>query len=170
MKATIAILTVLVLGNLFFSGYLFSKKEGKTGYVYVEKLYDGYKGKSDIEKDLKAIENKQHNILDTLKLEITALEAQVANGNKQAANMAEMKKGNYTRLVQEFSEYNTVESQKHVQELLKQINEYVKDYGEEKGYSYVFGATGNGSLMYAAKGDDLTEEVAQYINKKYEGK
>lgn len=162
------IIGVLLLGNIFFSGYLFYKNDKKTGYVYVEKLYDAYNGKSDIEKDLKAIENRQHNILDTLKLEITALEAAV--GNKDALGLAQTKRGNYTRLVQEFSEYNTVESQKHVQELLKQINEYVKDYGEEKGYIYIFGATGNGSLMYAAKGDDLTEDVSKYINKRYEAK
>lgn len=146
----------------------------KTGYVYLEKIYDNYKGKTDIERDMKAIENKQKNILDTLKFEIIDLDAKSrslkAGGYKQVVERLQIKKADYERLVKEFSKYNSEESQKQVSELLKQINQFIKDYGDKNDYDFIFGAVGNGSLMYAKEKNDLTEDVSKYVNQRYEGK
>jgi len=49
------------------------------------------------------------------------------------------------------------------------LNQYIKEYGESKQYKVVLGTQGNGNVMYAQKGIDITAEVLIYSNEKYEG-
>lgn len=56
------------------------------------------------------------------------------------------------------------EDQKMTQTVINDINDFVKSYGKEKGYRVILGATGNGSIMYAEDGADLTEEVLEQLN------
>ncbi|MBP7809087.1 MAG: OmpH family outer membrane protein [Bacteroidia bacterium] len=51
-----------------------------------------------------------------------------------------------------------------------QINQYVSDFGRQKNYSFIFGANGQGNLMFANKELDLTDEVVGYINNRYNDK
>ena len=159
---------------IFNTGWnIYNHFKPKTGYIYIEKVYDSFKGKREIEKELKSIEAKQNGVLDTLKLSITALEEK-RNGSSASEkaniqNQLDFKLKEYQRLVREFTNYNSEESQKHIDGLLKQINEYVKEYGKKNNYAYIFGAAGNGSLMYANETDDLSEDVIKFINKKYAG-
>jgi outer membrane protein len=55
-------------------------------------------------------------------------------------------------------------------EIWKQINHYIKEYGKDKHYDFIYGATGTGSLMYADSTLDLTVPLVKYINEKYAGK
>jgi len=34
-------------------------------------------------------------------------------------------------------------------------------------YTYIFGATGDGGLMYAKEGLDITAEITKFVNTKY---
>jgi hypothetical protein len=45
------------------------------------------------------------------------------------------------------------------QEILAEINTYIKQYGKEKGYDFILGATDNGNIVYAAEGKDITDDV-----------
>jgi outer membrane protein len=54
-------------------------------------------------------------------------------------------------------------------ELWKQINEYVQQFGKENHYKVILGANGTGSLMYSDKALDITPELTSYINSRYAG-
>lgn len=171
MLMIIAVVLSLCAGTL--SVYALTKCTNRTGYIYVESVYDGFNAKVKIEKDLKALENQQQTILDSLKSVILSDQQglDIAKGNSKLTLQTKLdgEYQNYERLLKQFSDYNTQESQKQTNKLLKQINQYVKDFGEENGYDYIFGASGNGTLMYAKDKRDITQEVLKYINKKYEG-
>jgi outer membrane protein len=62
------------------------------------------------------------------------------------------------------------EDQKMTQTVVNDINDYVKDYGKNHGHKIIFGAGGNGNIMYAADASDLTNEVLQGLNAQYEGR
>ena len=49
-------------------------------------------------------------------------------------------------------------------------NQYIKDYGIQNNYILIFGVSGQGNIMYANDGLDATEEVIEYVNKRYQGK
>ncbi|HEY9045500.1 MAG TPA: OmpH family outer membrane protein, partial [Ohtaekwangia sp.] len=50
------------------------------------------------------------------------------------------------------------EDAKMTQEVVTQINAYLKKYGEAKGYKIILAATQYGNLAYADEGLDITDE------------
>jgi len=65
------------------------------------------------------------------------------------------------------------ENQEKVSELnnqmFTQLNQYIKEYGDQHGYTYIFGTTSDGNIMYAKESEEITEKVRVFINKKYQG-
>jgi outer membrane protein len=63
------------------------------------------------------------------------------------------------------------EEQKFNQELNDDIYEFLKTYGKDKGYKLVLGYTrGNSSMLYGGEGLDVTSEILQGLNTKYQEK
>ena len=62
------------------------------------------------------------------------------------------------------------EDQKVTQTVINDINDFVKEYGKDKGYQIILGATGAGTIMYADEGTDLTPEILEKLNTSFEGK
>lgn len=62
------------------------------------------------------------------------------------------------------------EDQKMTQTVVNDINAYVKEYGKNHGHRIIFGAQGNGNIMYAKEGIDLTDKILEGLNKQYHGK
>ena len=66
------------------------------------------------------------------------------------------------------------EYQKHFtstvsEQVWERLNGYIIEYGQENNYEMIFGASGNGNIMYSKEGFDITEQVINYANEKYEG-
>lgn len=59
-------------------------------------------------------------------------------------------------------------SQQADQLLVKEVNEYLKQYGQHHQYEFILGATESGNIVYAAPGKDLTADVLQGLNKQYD--
>jgi len=55
-------------------------------------------------------------------------------------------------------------------EIWARINTYVQEFGHENDYSIIFGAAGNGSIMYSDSTVNITQDVLRYMNEKYDGK
>lgn len=65
----------------------------------------------------------------------------------------------------------TEQKNKDIESMIwKRLNPYLEDYGKEEGYQYIYGANGTGNVLYAAKEQDITEEVIKYVNKRYHDK
>jgi outer membrane protein len=69
-----------------------------------------------------------------------------------------------------FDGYSQELTMKYDEQILEQLSQYIKDYGFNNDYDYVFGATGDGNILYGAEPADITEEVIEYINASYQGK
>ena len=50
-----------------------------------------------------------------------------------------------------------------------QLNSYLQDYGSENGYDVIIGMKGDGNVMYASEAANITKDVIEYVNKKYQG-
>jgi outer membrane protein len=167
---TICFVLVLIISYLGYSRY----RQDKLGYVMNAELFEKYKGKKDMEKNLLDFQNKNRAFFDSLTLELKLQQnklrkGEVKNEEDQAA-IIQSKVNNYTRLYQEFQEENNKRTEEFETQTWNQINQYLKEFGKEKHYTIIYGATGNGSLMYADESKDLTKEVIEFINKKYEGR
>lgn len=55
------------------------------------------------------------------------------------------------------------------QQVWNRLNVYIKEYGLKNDFTYIFGTQGGGNVMYAKEALDVTEELLEYVNAKYEG-
>ena len=55
-------------------------------------------------------------------------------------------------------------------QILGQMTQYIKDFGNENGYDFIFGEDNTGTILYGKPTADITSEVIEFINQKYQGK
>ncbi|MFD2561879.1 OmpH family outer membrane protein [Aquimarina rubra] len=70
---------------------------------------------------------------------------------------------------QELRKMNEYFSKEVSQQVWNRLNQYIKEYGEANQYKIILGTQGNGNIMFAQDGIDITETVLEYANTKYEG-
>ncbi|HZK64303.1 MAG TPA: OmpH family outer membrane protein [Puia sp.] len=144
----------------------------KTAFIIIQDVYNGYDMKKEMEKKFNQTKDARQKILDSLAFELNILGKKVQDEHeKNPANLEQFKsrREEYLQRKQNSEEDNNQLSKQYDQEILTQLNQYVKDYGKENGYTYIFGNDGNGSLMYAKEGKDISKQVIEYINEKYKG-
>lgn len=132
---------------------LFFQQKEKTAYFYNQKVFDQFKGKLELEAKLKVQTERSKKQLDSLATLIQQGRRDLQAVYSENANHA-------AQLQQELSTRYTAD-------IWRYINEGVADFGKEKKYKYIFGASGNGSLMYADSVNDVTSDIVKYLNLKY---
>jgi outer membrane protein len=141
------------------------KSNERFAYVLTQKVFKEFEGTKELEKKVSKLQEKQKYILDSLTVEIKSLEA--AGGSPEKLNA---KKEVYNKVLSEFGRSNQEQDQQYTEALWKQINQYISEYGKEKGYAFIYGADGTGSIMYADSTLNVTEPLVKYMNGKYAGK
>jgi len=154
----------------------FLLSQPKTGYVDINKIYNDFDLKKELESKLKNVQQARKIILDSLGLKINLLSNAIKlnkSGEKEKAKKIEeyeAKRTEYLYKEKAFKEDNDRTSQQYSDQIWKQINQYVGDYGKEHSYTYIFGADGSGGMMYASEKSNITEEIKGYVNSKYKNK
>ena len=166
----ITALVIIIIALVGFNLYSLSTKP-KLAFVKNTELFAEFKGKQELEAKFTASGTEQQSMLDTLTMEIAALTNKLTEApeNQKLLEQKREKERLFMELKNRFLKNNDLQQQQYTESIWKQINQYVLEYGEKHQYDYVFGALGNGSLMYASNAKDITEDVLKYINKKYEG-
>lgn len=163
MGDSIKIVIGMILGGtLLFGINLFMQP--KQAYVSKEKLFADFTGKQELEAKLSYMRQRHKYILDSLSLELSALQT--------AATQPELfmkKRDFYLNIKEEFAIEDNQKSTEYTTQIWKQVRQYVKEYGDQQGYDFIFGLQQGGAVMYAKEGTDITEELTQFINRKYEG-
>lgn len=140
----------------------------KTAFVDNQRLFDAFEGKKELENRLEQASNQRKAALDSLGLQIQSMQ-QLAATDEQAATRLQGMLQRYQQMSQEQEGYYQYKSQEYTEAIWKQISQYAIEYGESSGYDYVYGIAGTGSLMYGKPHYDITDEVIDYINKRYAG-
>lgn len=147
-------------------------------YVDAIKLISSYKGMSDAKRNFKSRNETSKNNLDTLARE---LQLQVAKYERIKQTSTQKERQLMEALIQskqkQYLDYEQIvkeQYQKNEQELsiqiLKEVNDYVKEYGEKEGYTIILAATQAGTIAYGNKSYDITEEVLIGLNSQYKPK
>lgn len=147
------IVGLVVLSVLAAVSFIAQSGREKAAFVYNEQLFKAFKGKIELEKELRSLEVQNKRKLDSL-MDLPLSESNMA--------IIQNEKVRIETIIQEVSA-------KYTADIWKQINESVSVYGKEHGYDFIFGASGDGSLMYSRKTNDITEDVIMYINRRYDG-
>jgi outer membrane protein len=171
-KTNIIILIAIAL--LASIGWAFYQNQStpKTGYIIIQDVYNGFEMKKEIEKKFLQTKNMRDKILDSLTFELKML-AQKINGeqekNKSTVEQFNIKREEYLQRKKTFEEDNTALTKEYDQQILTQLNQYMKDYGESNHFAYVFGNDGNGALIYGKESLNITKEMIVYVNRRYKG-
>ncbi len=163
MKYNYLVLTInlIILGlllALFFRTEYAIDQADKKAYVINQEIYQAFHARTDLEKKLLSISQTNRQKLDSMKSLLLR-----NNGNESLKNA-------YEKAQLQFTHEEKTIAEQYQMDLWKQINEYVSQFGQERGYEFIFGATGDGNLMYANNAKNVTKELIQYMNDHYEDK
>jgi outer membrane protein len=147
---------LLVINLLLVTGiavYVAVTRE-KNAYILNQQVFNEFKGKQELEKQLSALRKAHKTWLDSVS-------SQIQNGDDAQIKVYQENAANFQLEENELSE-------KYTADIWQKINQYIATFGKENGYDFIFGASGNGSLMYAGDANNITEEVIIYLNSRYE--
>ncbi|MCH2044428.1 MAG: OmpH family outer membrane protein [Saprospiraceae bacterium] len=161
----LSLLSILV--SISIGLYLYSQLP-KTAYVESQTLFEAFDGKKELENQFKNDNGKKQAKLDSLSLQIQALQ-RIATQDNEAKNKMHLLQQQYQQLQQEYQGHYQYKSSEYTEAIWKQISQYTIEYGKANGYDYIYGVAGSGSLMYGKEEKNITKEVIKYINDKYAG-
>ena len=150
----------------------------KVAFVDNSKLLNDYQEKKDIEANLKgqisAYERKRDSISMAFQTEARAFDAQAKtlpqNVAQKKYNELMQKSQILQQHLQQEEQKIQMESQTQMDSLLSKVKKNIKEYGKQKGYTFILGANDGGSVLYGSEKKDITKEVTEYLNNQYKGK
>lgn len=167
MKKIILLITLVVC--------FASCEQEKTAFIDNTKLFNEYQEKIDIEARLKSKGEKYQKRVDSIS---RAFQAEKIDFSSKAESMPQKKaQEQYNAIMQKeqvLSQQLQIENQSLQQEsqakvdsLIKKVRAFVKDYGKKNQYSYIFGNTESGSVLYGQEAKDITDAVLKELNESY---
>jgi outer membrane protein len=153
-RESLIILNIALTAMILF--LLFSNRDNeRSGYILNSQVFEGFKGKKELEQKLTRLRAENTRYLDSLSLLVKN-------------NPSESVKSAFMQTQQQLMLKEQQVSAAYTEDLWKRINEYVLAYGKENKYDFIYGASGEGNLMYADESKNISLEVIEYMNKKYE--
>ena len=150
-------------------------KEVKTAYIDTSVLMKEYTEAKDLEAKYKAKgEEKGRQLqaeIDRFKQEASNFQAQAqANGQvwaQQKGAELQKKEQQLSYAQQALSQQLQQEGGAEMDSLVSGVKKFIKAYGKEKGYAYIYGTGEPASILYAEDKFDITKEIVKLLNDKY---
>jgi outer membrane protein len=147
----------------------------KTAYVDTSKLMSEYTEAKDIEAKYKA---KSEEMGKELEAEIARFKTEAASFQKNAQvngqAWAQQKGAELQKREQELqyaqqsiSQQLQQESGVEIDSVVSNVKKFIKTYGKEKGYSYIYGTGEAATILYAEDKYDITKDIIKLLNDKY---
>lgn len=173
MKKSIVIIAIAV--SLFACNKSAEVKEVKTAYVDTAKLFEEYTEAKDIQAKFKS---KSDEMSRELQQEMSRFKQDADYFQKNAqANGQEWAQKNGAALQQRQEKLQMAEQglARQLQQemgvesdsMISNVKKFIKTYGKEKGYTYIYGTNESGSILYAEDKFDITKEITKLLNDKY---
>lgn len=170
MKKSILSLAVILL--------LISCGQDKTAYVdNTVLIQDYYKMKSTearFEKKSQKLSEELESVADEFQKEVQEFQEGMnrmsTKDRERRQSELMQKQQRLQQRQQQKSQMLRQESDQAIDSLITEVKDLVAEYGEKRGYAYIFGSNESANIMYAKEGLDITEEVLKEINSSEENK
>ena len=161
------------MSSVTFINVFITSKNVKTAFVNLNTLYDNFLFKKELEKKLIKTQEERQFVLDKIKDKldscINKLEASIKKSESDIMTYKQLQDEYYLK-EKSLSDDRIAQASEYDKQVWLQINQFIKDYGVKQGYTYIYGATGSGNIMYADSTSNITDEVTIFINNMYESK
>lgn len=163
------LLVVLVAAGLT------SCNEQKTAYVDTTRLIQEYTEMQEVEAEFTTKSDRVKGELDSLarSFQQEVQEYQQNMGTMSTAERQETeerlmrKQQSIQQQQQQMGNQLRQESDVVIDSIVEKVKGYVREYGKENDYTYIFGSNESANIMYAEEGLDITEEVLEKLNNSY---
>ena len=174
-KFQLPIILILLAGFLSLTAYHFFKRE-KIVYVDITKLLQEYKGMKDarevFEQKMIGWKSRQDTLLTEWQNELKAYEKERISLNSKERMLREELLQNKQDKIANYQEaiklQKEQEEHKLTMSVINRINEYLTEFGKQKGYTFILGATGTGNIVYADESRDITDIILKGLQEEYE--
>ncbi|TRO67374.1 OmpH family outer membrane protein [Christiangramia sabulilitoris] len=154
-----------------------SCNEQKTAYVDTTKIIQEYKEMKDVEAEFTSKSDSVRKQLDSVardfQQEVQAYQSEMnsmSDAQRQAKEQELMQKQQMLQQQQQMQSNMLREQSTAVMDsIVTRIKDYVKEYGKENNYTYIFGSNESANIMYAEEGLDITQDILKELNAKYGG-
>lgn len=166
----IAFLFILSLG-------LFSCQQNKTAYVNNSEIMEGFEKLKQTEEKLALEEEELKAKIDGMVAEsgyqdlVTEYQT---NQGKMTKSKEEELYNQIMQIQQRLSQQQKMSNQQFQQKrnqemdsLVNTVKDFIKDYGKDNGYTFIYGANESGNILYGKDELNITEEVTKALNEKY---
>lgn len=170
MKKQIIISSVILA--LLLSGCIIYSRisEPKFAYVLNGELYQDFDMKKQFEARISNVVQMRKTMIDSMTLQLNMRMQQWRAAAKKDSSEAIRIDGMRREILlkqQQFENDNQQMTEQYDQQIWKQLDQYVQDYSKAHGYTFVFGASGDGGIMYASDALNITADVKKYINQQF---
>lgn len=147
----------------------------KLAYVNTAKLVNEFKGMQDARVAYQQKASIWKSNIDTLSNEVRS---QILSFDKDSQGLTQKEKELSQELIRakqrQLAEYQQAmnsqaqqEDGKMTEQVLSEINAYLKRYGESHNLKIVIAATEYGNIAYADEGLDITDDILEGLNSEY---
>ena len=155
----------------------FSPKTGAVVFVDIDTLISKYDMYNDLKKELEQKgqdKETQFNVkLKAFQKEAADFQDKVQKGLVTRSQAEEMQQGlqqkqqGIYQLQDQLRSEMADEQQVMNNKMLNSIMEYLKEYNQDKGYSFVVSRSFGGPVLFADQGLNITNDVVKGLNEKY---
>jgi outer membrane protein len=191
----VLLVAVIVLFVLHFSGNKKSSTSGEVvavgdsvkftklpiAYINVDSLLTNYKFAKELNETLL---RKQESSRASLNEKAKVLQAEMADFQRKVENNAFLsrdraeneqrrlmgKQQELQQLEQRLSSDLMVQQQKMSEQIRDEVNSFLKEYNKDKGFHLILSNTSNDNVLYADESYNITNEVIEKLNEKYDSK
>jgi len=178
MTSKFAFPTALIALAVAIGTFLYTSKNAKLVYVDVNQIMQAYKRtpieRAKFDEKAKGLQSRVDSLLSGWQKDLKAYEKE---RSKMSKKEIELKQELLATKQQQISSYQQAvqkqlaeEDRKSTQTVINDINDFVKEYGKTHNYDIIFGAVGNGNIMYAKEATNLTPKLIELLNKDFDGK
>ena len=168
-----ALIGIAFVGSV--ASFVISMYNQNVKMVYIEmgKVYEEFQLSKELNKELETILASRKQITDslfeTLRKNTQDIKYQEKKSKEDIQKLAKLEE-EYLYRQEQFQKENQTTSSEYNTKIWNQINQFVQDYGKEHKLTMVFGANGQGNIMYGEGGINETSAVIEYINNRYNDK
>lgn len=159
--------SALIITNLVLIGLYFFGKSDNTAYFEFNKVYNDCSLKKKLETDLEKVYSSRKSELDSLQLELSLLSGKIESKNASEFELQKFEdmKTRFLTMQENYEQENMRLKESYTTQIRKEINDKARLFAEQKGYTYLFAAMGDGTIMYASEKNNVTKEFQEFIDK-----
>ncbi len=171
-----SIALIALLTSVFTLTYILTGSKKDIVCVDALKLMSNYKGVEEARKGLQKRNEDWKARFDTLQMEYQAsLEDYKSNKAKTTAKELKLMEQMLQVKQQKLVDYERVikeqirkQDEELASKILAKVNDFLKRYGKQKGYTIILAATQMGNVAYTNESFDVTDEVLAALNVEYD--